>query len=387
VTAAPLDGVRVIDLSRLLPGGYATLLLAELGADVLKVEQPGAGDYIRAFPPSTADGQSALHATLNRGKRSVALDLSTLDGSGTLRELARSADVLLESYRPGVMDRLGIGYEALRAVNPGLVYVAISGYGATGDRSGVAGHDINYLGIAGVLGLSGTPDTGPWQPAVQVADIGGGALPAVVAVLAALRVRDRTGEGQFCDVSMTDGARAWLQLYAAAYATTGAIPRPGADQLSGGLACYRVYGCADGRQVAVGALEPRFFGRLVEVLGLPELADWQLDPARQPELAARLAAVFATRSRDEWAAEFAGKDACVTPVLDLAEALADRATRDRGVVGEQRLPDGTTLPVLPTASWLPAPTLALAPAPGLGEHTAAVLAELGRSPAEVPGPP
>jgi alpha-methylacyl-CoA racemase len=387
VTAAPLDGVRVLDLSRLLPGGYATLMLAELGADVVKVEQPGRGDYIRAFPPYTTDGRSALHATLNRGKRSVAIDLSTVDGVAAFRELARAADVLVESFRPGVADRLGVGYAQLRAANPGLVYVAISGYGATGERAGVAGHDINYLGIAGVLGLTGTPAAGPWQPAVQVADIGGGALPAVIAVLAALRVRDRTGEGQFCDVSMTDGAQAWLQLYAAAHAVTGQLPRPGVEQLSGGLACYRVYGCADGRQVAVGALEPQFFTRLLDVLGLPELAGWHLDPARQAELTERIAAVFATRPRDDWAAAFAGVDACVTPVLDLAEALADRAGRDPGAAGEQGL-DGTRLPTLPTAPALSAsPARALATAPGLGEHTAAVFAELGQAPAGLPGPP
>jgi crotonobetainyl-CoA:carnitine CoA-transferase CaiB-like acyl-CoA transferase len=387
MTGAPLAGVRVLDLTRLLPGGYATLLLAELGADVVKVEQPGRGDYIRAFPPYTADGQSALHATLNRGKRSVAIDLSTVDGVAAFRELAAAADVLVESFRPGVAARLGIGYDELRAANPGLVYVAISGYGAAGERAGLAGHDINYLSIAGVLGLTGAPQSGPWQPAVQVADIGGGALPAVIAVLAALRVRDRTGAGQFCDVSMTDGARAWLQLYAATHAVTGQLPRPGAEQLSGGLACYRVYGCADGRQVAVGALEPQFFAQLLDVLGLPELAGWQLDPGRQAELATRIAAAFATRPRDDWAAAFAGVDACVTPVLDLAEALADRASRDRGVIGEQRLP-GDTLPALPTAPVLSAsPAPALATAPGLGEHTAAVFAELGRAPAEPPGPP
>ncbi|MEN3357880.1 MAG: hypothetical protein V7637_1862 [Mycobacteriales bacterium] len=384
MTGAPLDGVRVLDLSRLLPGGYATLLLAELGADVLKVEQPGRGDYIRAFPPYTAGGESAMHATLNRGKRSITVDLSTPDGVTTLHELARTADVLIESYRPGVADRLGIGYEALHALNPRLVYAAISGYGATGERSGVAGHDINYLAIAGVLGLSGTPATGPWQPAVQVADIGGGALPAVIAVLAALRLRDRTGAGQFCDVSMTDGARAWLQLYAAEHGVTGRPLRPGGELLSGGLACYRVYRCADGRQVAVGALEPQFFTCLLDVLGLAELAGWHLDPARQPELAERIGAVFATRPRDEWAAAFAGVDACVTPVLDLAEALADPAARARGTIGRQPLAGGGALPALPTAPAQPARPMS--PAPGLGEHTAAVLAELGRTAADVPGP-
>jgi alpha-methylacyl-CoA racemase len=166
------------------------------------------------------------------------------------------------------------------------------------------------------------------------------------------------------------------------------LPRPGGEQLSGGLACYRVYGCADGRQVAVGALEPQFFARLLDVLGLPELVGWHVDPARQAELTARIAAVFATRPRDEWTAAFAGVDACVTPVLDLAEALSDRVDRDRGTIGEQRRPDGSTLPALQTAPALSStPARALAPAPGLGEHTAAVLAELGRATAGLPGAP
>ncbi|HEX5496494.1 MAG TPA: CaiB/BaiF CoA-transferase family protein [Mycobacteriales bacterium] len=379
----PCDGIRVLDLTRLLPGGYATAVLADLGADVVKVEQPGQGDYIRAYPPYAPDGRSAYHLALNRGKRSVTLDLSTPEGAEILGELVSGVDVLVESFRPGVMDRLGIGYPALRAVNPGLVYVAVTGYGSTGSRAHQAGHDIDYLAQAGVLAGSGPPGD-PWQPSVQVADIGGGALPAVVAVLAALRVRDRTGEGQFCDVSMTDGARAWLVLQAAGYSLTGRLPGPGTDTLSGGLACYRVYRCSDGRHVAVGALEPRFFAALVDTLGLPELAGWHLDPARQDELADRLAGMFATRTRDEWAGLFDRVDACVAPVRDLGEALDDEVAAQRGTLTHTALPDGTPFPVLALA-----PTLTGTPArpgdlPGrLGADTDEVLAGLGRSPAQI----
>lgn len=379
MTARPCDGIRVLDLTRLLPGGFATAVLADLGADVIKVEQPGQGDYIRAYPPYSSDGRSAYHLALNRGKRSVTLDLSTPDGAGILRDLVSGADVLVESFRPGVLDRLGVGYRALRAVNPGLVYAAITGYGSTGDRAHQAGHDIDYLAHAGVLAGSGPPGS-PWQPSVQVADLGGGALPAVVAVLAALRVRDRTGEGQFCDVSMADGARAWLVLQAAAYGMTGHIPGPGTDTLSGGLACYRVYACADGRHVAVGALEPRFFLALVTSLGVPELAGWHLDPARQDELARRFAEIFATRTRDGWTELFDGVDACVAPVRDLGEALDDDVAVGRGMVTRTALPDGTLFPVLALT-----PTLSATPArPGdlpahLGADTDDVLAGLGRS--------
>lgn len=383
MTGRPCDGVRVLDLARLLPGGFATAMLADLGADVVKLEQPGQGDQVRAYPPYASDGRSAYHLALNRGKRSVTLDLSTPDGAAILRELVSTADVLVESFRPGVMDRLGVGYPALRAVNPALVYVAITGYGATGPLAREAGHDIDYLAHAGVLAGSGSPD-GPWQPSVQVADIGGGALPAVVAVLAALRVRDRTGEGQFCDVSMTDGARAFLVLQAAAYGLTGHQPAPGAGELSGGLACYRVYRCADGRHVAVGALEPRFFGILVTTLGVPELAGWHLDPARQDELARRLAEIFATGTRDEWVERFDGLDACVAPVRDLGEALDGQVAARRGTVSSVTLPDGTPFPVVALT-----PTLSATPArpgdlPGhLGADTDDVLAGLGRSPGQI----
>lgn len=384
MTGLPLDGVRVLDLTRLLPGGFATAILADLGADVLKVEQPGIGDGIRTYPPYTGDGRSAYHLGLNRGKRSLTLNLSTPEGVEIFRELASGADVVVESFRPGVMDRLGVGYAALREVNPGLVYVAISGYGATGERAREAGHDIDYLAHAGVLNSSGKPGHGPWQPGVQVADIGGGALPAVVAVLAALRVRDRTGEGQFCDVSMTDGARAWLVLQAAAYAVAGQVPRPGEDLLAGGLACYRVYACADGRYVAVGALEPQFFARLVEVLGIPEVAAWHLDPARQGELAGRLAEIFATRTRDEWAEVFRGVDACVAPVRDLAEALDDPVAAQRGMVTHTELPDGTRFPVLAlTPVFSATPARPGGPPSDLGADTDDVLAGLGRTPGQI----
>jgi alpha-methylacyl-CoA racemase len=384
VSARPLDGIRVLDLSRLLPGGYATLILAELGADVLKVEQPGRGDYIRAWAPRPASGDSALHHALNRGKRSVTLDLSHSAGAELFRELVASADVLVESFRPGVMDRLGLGYATLHEQNPGLVYAAISGYGATGGRAGVAGHDIDYLALAGVLGLAGPVRGGPWQPPVQVADLGGGALPAVIAILAALRVRDATGAGQFCDVSMTDGVRSWLLLAVAGYAATGLLPRASTDPLAGGLACYRVYACADGRHVAVGALESAFFARLLDVLDLSELAPAHLDPTRQDELASRLGAAFATRTRDEWAAAFADVDACVTPVLDLAEALADPVARERGTITQTTLPDGTPFPGLATMPALSdTPACVGGPAPALGEHSEQVLAELGRTPAQI----
>jgi alpha-methylacyl-CoA racemase len=380
----PLAGLRVLDLSRLLPGGYATLILADLGADVLKVEEPGRGDYIRAMPPFAPTGESGCHLALNRGKRSLTLNLKTDEGRAILRELARDADVVVESFRPGVMDRLGVGYETLRADNRGLVWCAISGYGATGPYVDRAGHDINYLAYAGALSFSGHRQTGPWMPGVQVGDLGGGGLPAVVAILVALRVRDATGEGQVCDISMTDGVFSWLTIHAGSYAASGRPPQPGAELLNGGMAWYGVYECADGRHVAVGALEPQFFAVLVEALACPELAPAHLDPARQDELRAAFAAAFATRPRAEWLALLEPMEACVAPVNDLSEAFADPQLQARGMVAEHVLADGSTFPqvgVVPTLTATPGRVGG--PAPWLGADTDDVLSALGRSADEI----
>jgi crotonobetainyl-CoA:carnitine CoA-transferase CaiB-like acyl-CoA transferase len=376
--------LRVLDLTRLLPGGYATRVLADLGADVVKVEEPGRGDYLRWMPPLASTGEGAMHLTLNRGKRSVTCDLRREGGRAALRLLVESADVLVESFRPGVMDRLGMGYDALRATNPRLVYVAISGYGATGPYVDKAGHDIDYLAYAGALSFSGHPDTGPWQPGVQVADLGGGGWPAVVATLAALRARDVTGEGQFCDVAMSDGVLSWLSVHAGAYAATGAPPRLGAELLNGGYACYGVYRCADDRHVAVGALEPPFFAALLDGLGLDELAAWHLDERRQAELRERIAEVFATKSRDEWVERFAGTDACVAPVNDVAEAMADPAARERGMVVDSELPDGASFVQVGVVPRLAATPGGVGGWPSaLGADTDAVLAEAGATPDEL----
>jgi crotonobetainyl-CoA:carnitine CoA-transferase CaiB-like acyl-CoA transferase len=380
----PLAGLRVLDLSRLLPGGYATLLLADLGADVLKVEEPGKGDYLRWMPPYASTGEGAMHLALNRGKRSMTLNLKLSQGRDLLVRLAKDADVLVESFRPGVLDRLGVGWEVLSAENPRLVYAAISGYGSDGPYADRAGHDLNYIGYAGALSFTGHPATGPWQPGLQIGDLGGGGLMAVVAVLVALRTRERTGRGQFCDVSMTDGVLSWLTLAAGAFAATGVSPRLGAETLNGGFACYGVYRCADGRYVTVGALEPQFFAALCAALGVEELVPWHLDPARQGELRARLEAVFATRPRDAWLDVLVPADCCVGPVNDLAEAYADPQVRARGMVVDQVLADGTPFPQLGVVPRLAATPGRVGPvAAALGADTDAVLAGLGCTDAEV----
>ena len=382
--SGPLAGLRVLDLTRLLPGGYCTQLLADLGADVLKVEQPPLGDEVRYSPPLAPTGESGAHLVLNRGKRSITLDLKADAGRQVLLDLVAGSDVLVESFRPGVMERLGVGRDRLLAAQPRLVYVAISAYGPGGPYAQVPGHDINAQAYAGALSLANGPDGGPAVPYLQLADLASG-LQAALGALAALRARDSgpLGTGQAVDVAMSDAVSSLLTLAAGAYAAGGGVPS-GREALTGALACYGTYRCADGRHLAVGALEPKFFARLCELVGRPELAAWQYDPTRQGELRGALVAVFAERPRDEWTGVLAHEDTCVAPVLDLAEAFADPNVRARGVVAEVTLSDGSPFVRVGAAAVLSAtPAAPGAGAPGLGEHTEEVLAELGRSTEEI----
>jgi alpha-methylacyl-CoA racemase len=384
-----LDGLKVLDLTRLLPGGFCTLLLADFGADVIKVEDTGMGDYVRWAPPhyegADPSAGGALFLSLNRGKRSVRIDLKSEAGRAVLLRLARDADVLVESFRPGVLDRLGVGWERLREANPRLVYCAISGYGQDGPYRDRAGHDIDYLALGGLLGLTGAgPDDPPVQAAGQIADLGGGALMAAFGILAALRERDRSGEGQLVDVSMTDGALSWLAMVAARYFAEGTAPRRGGLELAGGLLCYRPYRCADG-WVALGALEPKFFAAWCAGVGRPDLAERQFEPVGSP-VHAEVEQIFATRTRAEWAAFNDEHDCCLEPVLGLGEALDSELVRAREMVVGLEQPgvaDPVRLLGVPVKlSRTPGdPTRAGGPA--LGEHTAAVLAEAGYPPEEI----
>jgi alpha-methylacyl-CoA racemase len=384
-----LAGLRVLDLTRLLPGGFCTLLLADFGADVVKVEDTGMGDYVRWAPPHHAGADpsagGALFLSLNRGKRSLRIDLKTPAGRDVLLRLARDADVLVESFRPGVLDRLGVGWERLHEANPRLVYCAITGYGQDGPYRDRAGHDIDYLALGGLLGLTGAgPDAPPVQAAGQIADLGGGALMAAFGIMAALRERDVSGEGQLVDVSMTDGALSWLAMVAARHFADGAVPARGGLELAGGLLCYRPYRCADG-WVALGALEPKFFAAWCAGVGRPELAEQQFAPVGSP-VHAEVEAIFASRTRDAWAAFNDEHDCCLEPVLDLPEALGSDLVRARGMVVELDQP-GASEPVrllgTPVRLSRTPGDPVRAPGPALGEHTEAVLAEAGYAPEEV----
>jgi alpha-methylacyl-CoA racemase len=369
-----LAGIRVLDLSRLLPGGYCSLLLADYGAEVLKVEDTGLGDYIRWAPPHHAGADpsaaSALFLALNRGKRSIRLNLKVKEGQDVLLRLVREHDVLLESFRPGVLDRLGVGYERLREENPRLVYCAITGYGQDGPDRDRPGHDMNYLARGGLLGLSGERGGPPVPAAGQIADLGGGAMMAAFGILAALHERERSGEGQLVDISMTRGAQSWLAMVAARFFADGAVPRRGELELAGGLPCYRPYACADG-WITLGALEPKFWQALCRGLGREDLLDRHMDPA----VAGELEAVFAARTRAEWAAFDDAHGCCVEPVLDLDEALA----RSPEAVVEIDQP-GAEAPVRllgPPVELSRTPADGTRAGPALGADTDAVLAALG----------
>jgi alpha-methylacyl-CoA racemase len=378
-----LSDIRILDLTRLLPGGFCSLLLADLGADVVKVEDTGLGDYIRWAPPYYGDDEqqalgtrSALYLALNRGKRSIRLDLKSNAGRDAFLRLARDADVVLESFRPGVLDRLGCGYENLREANSRIVYCAITGYGQTGSHTGRAGHDMNYLGLNGLLGLTGEPDGRPIQAAGQIADLGGGALMAAFGVMAALRERERSGEGQLVDISMTDGSLAWLSMVAAQYLCDGEVPQRGRGSLTGGFACYLPYEAADG-WVTCGALEPKFWQSFCEGVERPDLIEKQFAEPGSAEWQ-EIADVFKSRTREEWRAFNDQHDAMIDPILDLDEALDSQLVREREMVVEVEQPELGPVRTLGVPIKLSrTPGDATRPAPALGEHTEAVLSEAG----------
>lgn len=390
----PLSGIRVLDLSRLLPGGFCSLLLADFGADVLKVEDTGMGDYIRWSPPyyegAHESARSALFLALNRNKRSIRVDLKHEHGRDVLLRLVREYDVVLESFRPGVLERLGVGYERMREESPGIVYCAISGYGQESPKRDASGHDMNYLGLVGLLGLTGSPDGEPVQAAGQIADIGGGALMAAFGIMAALRERDGSpgaagsGVGQFVDVSMADGSLAWLAMVAASYFADGKVPHRGDLPLAGALICYRPYECADG-WVSLGALEPKFWQAFCRGVAREDLIERQFERPGS-EAHAQVVEIFKRRTRAEWEAFARQHDCCLEPVLELDEALASELVRAREMVVELSQP-GAEQPVrqlgVPVKLSRTPGEHARLPGPKLGEHTEEVLASAGYSEAQV----
>jgi alpha-methylacyl-CoA racemase len=375
-----LEGIRVLDLSRLLPGPFLTMILADLGADVVKIEDPTAGDYMRRAPPQKG-GMSGRYLAVNRGKRSVVLDLKSSAGHAAMLRMAAHADVVVESFRPGVMDKLGVGYAALSQVNPRIVMCSVSGFGQSGPYTHRAGHDLGYLAIAGVLAMGGQADGAPMMPGVQIADLAGGALWGATAILGALVRRHRTGTGAFLDISMTEGALALLSAELG-NVDCGAHPTRGTANLNGGLACYNIYRTKDDRYLAVGALEPKFWLALNAAVGRPTtVAELIPEAPVQAKARGELAAIFATRTAAEWQAVLATSDCCVEVVTEMDE-LADHPLHQArevffsfdagpgiGQVRQARTPLGA--PKSPR------------PPPLQGQHTREVLAEYGFSDVEI----
>lgn len=381
----PLDGIRVLDMSRLLPGAYASQILADFGADIVKVEEPGSGDYSRFMPPFGPGGMGLTFLAINRNKRSLTLNLKAPHGRELFLRLVEKADVVLESFRPGVLERLNLGYEQLKAVNPGIIYCAVSGYGQDGPYRLRAGHDLNYAGYAGMLHYNRGSNGEPAMPATQYGDLAGGSYMALIGILTALVGRAQSGEGRMIDVSMTEGVLSLLPFFASTYLNAGKPPVPATSALDGGLPCYNIYETQDGRHVTLAALEPKFWHTFCTRIGHLELLPFHMPvgPGERDEAINALRAVFKTRTRDEWLADLADLDACLGPVYSLDEALNDPQMEARGVTTSVDFADGTlrTLASFPRISDV-ASEQRYAP-PLLGEHTDEVLREFGFAAQEI----
>lgn len=376
--SGPLASLKVLDFSTLLPGPFASLMLADMGAEVLRIESPTRVDLLRVLPPHD-HGTSASHAYLNRNKRSLALDLKQAEALEIVRELVKDYDIVLEQFRPGVMERLGLGYAALKAINPRLIYVSITGYGQTGPYKDRAGHDINYLALAGIASHTGRQDSGPLPLGVQLADVAGGSLHAVVGLLAAVIARQHSGVGQHLDVSMTDCSFSLNAMAGAGYLACGVEPEWETQVLNGG-SFYDYYRTRDGRWMSVGSLEPAFMQQLCAALGRPELAAHGLSPRPEQQKALKLAlqVEFEKRSFEQLCELFAGVDACVEPVLSLSEAVEHPQLKARTLISQVPRGDGSSQAQiacpLKFSEGLPEPRHIGA---AVGAHTDEVLEELG----------
>src|SRR5579884_2349693 len=381
----PLNGIRVLDLSRLLPGAYASQMLADFGADVIKVEEPGSGDYGRSMPPYATNGVGLGFQAINRNKRSISLNLKSARGREIFLTLLKRADVVLESFRPGVLERLDLGYDVLKVTNPRIIYCAITGFGQEGPYRLRAGHDLNYAGYAGLLHYNRSARGEPAMPASQFGDLVGGSYMAVIGILTALIGRAQTGEGRMVDVSMTEGVMSLLPLLTSIYLNTGKAPQPGHSSLDGGLPCYNIYETKDGKYVTLAALEPKFWHTFCTHIGHLELLPFHtpVGPGEREQAIEILRSIFKTKTRDEWQAELAEIDACVGPVYTLEEALNDPHARARNVTFSAPLDGGTfrSLPSFPRISGVDGEQRYAPPA--LGEQSDEILREIGYSDTEL----
>lgn len=381
----PLEGIRVLDLSRYLPGPFATQILADFGAEVIKVEDPRGGDLGRSLPPIVA-GESARFYTVNRNKKSITLDLKKEAGKDVFKCLAAKCDVVVDQFRPGVMDKMGLGYEDLKTINPGLIYCAITGYGLDGPMRDAAGHDLNYLSLSGITEVNGAYQGMPAMCGAQIADIAGGTLHSVIAILLALRSREQTGQGQLCDISMLDGSVSLLAYTLGEWSATRQIPQRGNDLLTGGYAFYQIYATSDSKYVSLGAVEDKFFAEFCQKIGRPEFASQQWNKDAQRGLIEEIGAIFKEKTRDEWMAFFADSDICFTPILNLEEVCEHPQVQAREMIlkmpdfggsGQEMILTGLPIKLSET------PGVVNCKFPLLGEHNDEVLSKAGLTHEEI----
>ncbi len=384
-SAPPLDGIKVLDLTRLAPGPFCTMILGDLGADVVKIEEPGPPAGRRAQQagaagtrrPAAAFSGSPYNA-LNRNKKSIGLNLKSEPGREIYLRLAQGADIVVEEYRPGVAKRLGIDYGVLSARNPRLIYCAITGYGQDGPYRDLAGHDLNYIGTAGVLSMLGRAGQPPTIPHNLLADYAGGGMHGAIGILAALVARQRTGRGQYVDISMMDGTIALLAQAFAAFFATGHAPERGETMLDGAMPNYNVYQAGDGKYLTIGALEPWFFANLCRALGCERFIPHEFDPAMREEIHRFLAATFKTKSRDQWFEILRQADLCVGRMLTLDEVPDDAQVRARNMIVELEAPGGAKVKQVGISVKLSdTPGTIRSLAPSLGRHTGEILDGLG----------
>ena len=379
-----LKGFRLLDLSRLLPGAYCSLLLADLGMEVLKVEDTEEGDYLRKIG-RIGKRENAFFLSLNRNKKSMTLNLKTQEGKEIFYRLIKTHDIVLEGFRPGVMDRLGVGFEELRKRNPRVILCSLSGYGQDGPYRERSGHDINYIGLAGILDLTGKRNGSPAVPGVQIADLGGGGMTSAIAILAAIIHRERTGQGQLLDISMLDGVISWLSIHAAKYFVDQDLPKKGEMLLNGGYACYQVYSTKDGRYMSLGALEPKFWKNFCEAVGRSDLVYSQFTQGEeQLRVIENLRDLFEKKTQREWVDFFKDLDACCEPVSNFEEVFRHPQVLHRRMVKEITDPVEGKIRQIgnPIKSSLPSSD-ADTPPPLQGEHTTEVLTAAGYSEEEI----
>ena len=379
---APLDGLRVLDLSRLMPGPLCTMILGDLGADVIKVEQPEIGDYARSAPPLLGNTGSAF-LMLNRNKRSITLNLKKAEGQEILRKLAAKADVFVESYRPGVAERLGVGYQAISQMNERIIYCSISGFGQSGPYRDLVGHDLTYTAYSGAIGATGSKDGPPVIPAIQVSDIQA-AMYATIAITAALYRREKAGKGEFIDISLMDAAVASM-IMPMSFHLAGESTERGSSFLSGGAPFYNIYETADRKYVAIAPLEPKFWIELCSVLRLEKYQDKQLtSEAEANRIREDLAGIFRQKTRDEWVKILNEREIPCAPIYDVREVLADPHVRSRKMIFEMETEAFGRLNQLATPIRVShSPLTARSPPPRLSEHSLQILKELGYSMSDV----